>query len=128
MRCSCWPRLPRARACCWGTPFAAVAARVTHASRDDPIRRRRPWRSFVADRPHPATGLGTSLTTPPTRHEAERLVSVTGAAQAAAIRRRIQIPLRFGDDYSTIATVVSFTALTDAQQHVALELGRPAAA
>jgi GTP cyclohydrolase II len=32
------------------------------------------------------------------------------------------------DDYSTTATVVSFTGLTDAQQHVALELGRPAAA
>jgi GTP cyclohydrolase II len=53
---------------------------------------------------------------------------VTGATEAAAIRRRIRIPLRFGDDYSTIATVVSFTGLTDAQQHVALELGRPAAA
>jgi len=48
--------------------------------------------------------------------------------QAAAIRRRIRIPLRFADDYSTTATVVSFTGLTDAQQHVALELGRPAAA
>jgi GTP cyclohydrolase II len=44
------------------------------------------------------------------------------------IRRRIRIPLRFGDGYSTIATVVSFTGLIDAQQHVALELGRPAAA
>ena len=53
---------------------------------------------------------------------------VTGTVRAAAIRRRIQIPLRFGDGYSTIATVVSFTGLTDAQQHVALELGRPAAA
>jgi hypothetical protein len=53
---------------------------------------------------------------------------VTEAVQAAAIRRRIRIPLRFADDYSTTATVVSFTGLTDAQQHVALELGRPAAA
>src|SRR5215475_6277400 len=53
--------------------------------------------------------------------------SVIGAVQAAAIRRRIRIPLRFADDYSTTATVVSFTGLTDAQQHVALELGRPAA-
>ena len=48
--------------------------------------------------------------------------------RAAAIRRRIQIPLRFGDGYSTMATIVSFSGLTDAQQHVALELGRPAAA
>jgi GTP cyclohydrolase II len=53
---------------------------------------------------------------------------VTGAVLAAAVRRRIRIPLRFGDDYSTTATVVSFTGLADAQQHVALELGRPAAA
>jgi GTP cyclohydrolase II len=53
---------------------------------------------------------------------------VTGAVQAAAIRRRIRIPLRFAGDYSTTGTVVSFTGLTDAQQHVALELGRPAAA
>ena len=54
--------------------------------------------------------------------------AVTRAVQAAAIRRRIRIPLRLADDYSTTATVVSFTGLTDAQQHVALELGRPAAA
>ena len=32
------------------------------------------------------------------------------------------------DDYSTTATIVTFTGLTDAQQHVALEFGRPAAA
>src|SRR5580698_4120009 len=53
---------------------------------------------------------------------------VTRAVQAAAIRRRIRLPLRLADGYSTTATVVSFTGLTDAQQHVALELGRPAAA
>ena len=52
---------------------------------------------------------------------------MTGAARAASIRRRIQIPLRFGDGYSTMATVVSFAGLADGQQHVALELGRPAA-
>ena len=52
---------------------------------------------------------------------------VTGAVQAAAIRRRIRIPLRLADDYSTTATVVSFTGLTDEQQHVALELGQPGA-
>src|SRR6202023_13697 len=48
--------------------------------------------------------------------------------QAGAIRRRIRMPLRLADDYSTTATVVSFTGLTDAQQHVAIDLGRPAAA
>jgi GTP cyclohydrolase II len=51
----------------------------------------------------------------------------TGVVAEAAIRRRIRIPLRFADDYSTTATVVSFTGLTDGQQHVALELGQPAA-
>ena len=53
---------------------------------------------------------------------------MTRAVPAAAIRRRIRIPLRWADGYSTTATVVSFTGLTDAQQHVALELGQPAAA
>src|SRR5580693_8380777 len=99
MRWSCWPRLPRARACCSGTPFAAAAARDTRASREDLIRRRERGRPFVANRPYPA----------------------------AAIRRRIRMPLRLADGYTTTATVVSFTGLTDAQQHVALELGRPAA-
>ncbi len=53
---------------------------------------------------------------------------LAATAPAAAIRRRIHIPLRFADGYSTEATVISFTGLADAQQHVALELGRPAAA
>jgi GTP cyclohydrolase II len=59
---------------------------------------------------------------------AYRPFPVTGAVQAAAIRRRIRIPLRLADGYSTTATIVTFTGLTDAQQHVALEFGRPAAA
>jgi len=50
------------------------------------------------------------------------------ADQAATIRRRIRIPLRFADGYTTNATVISFNGLADAQQHVALEIGRPAAA
>jgi GTP cyclohydrolase II len=53
---------------------------------------------------------------------------VTEAVQAAVIRRRVRIPLRMADGYSTTATIVTFTGLTDAQQHVALEFGRPAAA
>jgi GTP cyclohydrolase II len=53
---------------------------------------------------------------------------VTEAVQAAAVRRRIRIPLRLADDYSTTATIVSFTGLSDAQPHVAVELGRPDAA
>ncbi|HEX6855400.1 MAG TPA: GTP cyclohydrolase II [Streptosporangiaceae bacterium] len=50
---------------------------------------------------------------------------MTGAVQKAAVRRRVRIPLRFADGYSASATVISFTGLADAQQHVALELGRP---
>jgi len=53
---------------------------------------------------------------------------VTEPVRPALIRRRIRIPLRFADGYSTAATVISFAGLADAQQHVALELGRPAAA
>ena len=53
---------------------------------------------------------------------------MTEAVQAAAIRRRVSIPLRLADGYSITATIVTFTGLTDAQQHVALEFGRPAAA
>ncbi|MGI9007663.1 MAG: GTP cyclohydrolase II [Streptosporangiaceae bacterium] len=52
---------------------------------------------------------------------------MTGEVEAAVIRRRIQIPLGFADGYSTTATIISFTGLTDEQQHVALELGRPGA-
>ncbi len=39
---------------------------------------------------------------------------VTGAVQAAVIRRRIRIPLRLADDYSTTAMAVTFTGLADA--------------
>jgi GTP cyclohydrolase II len=48
-----------------------------------------------------------------------------GTGRGAGIRQRIRIPLRFADDYSTTATIVSFTGLADGQQHVAFELGRP---
>ena len=53
---------------------------------------------------------------------------MTAPVPAAAIRRRIRIPLRFADGYSTTATVVTFTGLADAQQHVALEFGGPTTA
>jgi GTP cyclohydrolase II len=46
--------------------------------------------------------------------------------RAATIRQRIRIPLRFTDGYSTTATIVSFTGLSDGRQHVAFELGRAA--
>jgi hypothetical protein len=41
---------------------------------------------------------------------------VTGAVEAAAIRRRVRIPLRFAGGYSADATVISFAGLADAQQ------------
>ena len=39
-----------------------------------------------------------------------------GALPAAAIRRRIRIPLRFADDDTTTATIVSFTGLADVER------------
>jgi len=66
--------LRRARACWSGTPFAAVATRGFRASRDDPIRRRGSWRSFVIDRPYWVTGPSTPLLAPSSWYEAERLV------------------------------------------------------
>jgi GTP cyclohydrolase II len=78
--------------------------------------------AIPGDRPRHAADDALDLARGRTAHP------VTRAVQAAAIRRRVRIPLRLADDYSTTATVVSFTGLTDAQQHVALELGRPAAA
>ena len=56
---------------------------------------------------------------------ADRPSPVSGDVQAAVIRRRIRMPLRFADGYSTTAAIISFAGLTDAQQHVALELGQP---
>lgn len=43
--------------------------------------------------------------------------------EPAAVRRRIRIPLRFGDGYTAVATAISFTGLVDGQQHLALQLG-----
>jgi len=65
-------------------------------------------RPYPGDRPRHAADGALKLV----RGRTARLV--TGAVQAAAIRRRIRIPLRFADDYSTTATVVSFTGLTRA--------------
>ena len=88
----------------------------------DAVRRRRgPGHPGESRGPDPAPQTKEAVRGLPAR-------PVTGAVQAAAIRRRIRIPLRLADGYSTTATVVSFTGLIDAQQHVALELGRPAAA
>jgi GTP cyclohydrolase II len=50
---------------------------------------------------------------------------MTGVVQAAAVRRRLRIPLHLADGCSTTATIVSFTGLADTGQHVALELGQP---
>ncbi len=92
----------------------------------DAVRRRRGTGTPGRDRRRPDLARPPDGALDPARGRTAR--PVTEAVPRAAIRRRIRIPLRFADDYSTIATVVSFTGLTDAQQHVALELGRPAAA
>jgi GTP cyclohydrolase II len=53
-------------------------------------------------------------------------VSTRAAApRPAAVRRRVRIPLRFADGYCAGTTAISFTGLSDAQPHLALELGRP---
>src|SRR5262249_3893903 len=41
----------------------------------------------------------------------------------AEIRTTVTVPLRFGDGYSAVATVVSFDGLVDGREHVALGLG-----
>jgi GTP cyclohydrolase II len=122
---------------------AAVAPGAGLLLGDAVRRRRRPGHSGesrgtdLAPQPMEAVrGLPTAPRDRP-RHAADEALDlargrtarpVTHAVQAAAIRQRIRIPLRFADGYATTATVVSFTGLADARQHVALELGRPAAA
>jgi len=101
--------------------LAAVSPGAGLLARDAVRRRRGPGRSGESSGPDPAPQTMEAVRGLPAR-------PVTRAVQAAAIRRRIRMPLRLADDYSTTATVISFTGLTDAQQHVALELGRPAAA
>jgi GTP cyclohydrolase II len=111
--------------------LAAVAPGAGLLLRDAVRRRRgrRPRQIGHRGRGHP--GESREPDPAPLTKEAVRglpAFPVTGAVQAAAIRRRIRIPLRLADGYSTTATIVTFTGLTDAQQHVALEFGRPAAA
>ncbi|WP_018350280.1 GTP cyclohydrolase II [Longispora albida] len=43
--------------------------------------------------------------------------------EPAGIRTRVQVPLRFGDGYTTTAEVVTFTGLADGKEHLALGLG-----
>jgi GTP cyclohydrolase II len=59
---------------------------------------------------------------PPQR--APRPVGPQGALPApATIRRRVTVPLRTPDGYSTTADVVTFTGLADGREHLALGLG-----
>jgi GTP cyclohydrolase II len=44
---------------------------------------------------------------------------------AAAVRRRVTVPLRFPDGYATSARVVTFDGLADGGEHLALALGNP---
>ncbi|MGW0707943.1 GTP cyclohydrolase II [Streptomyces sp. NPDC002643] len=47
---------------------------------------------------------------------------------AATVRTRVRIPLRFSDGYHVTAEVITFNGLADGAEHVALVLGKPAAA
>ena len=41
----------------------------------------------------------------------------------ATVRQQVTIPLRFGDDYTTTARVMTFDGLVDGREHLALGLG-----
>jgi GTP cyclohydrolase II len=43
--------------------------------------------------------------------------------EAAAVRTRVTVPLRFPDGYATSAEVFTFTGLVDGREHLALGLG-----
>jgi len=45
------------------------------------------------------------------------------SSQAASVRTRVVVPLRFGDGFVTDAEVVTFDGLADGREHVALLLG-----
>jgi GTP cyclohydrolase II len=47
---------------------------------------------------------------------------------SAEIRTRVTVPLKFADGYSTTAEVITFTALADGKEHLALALGDVAGA
>jgi GTP cyclohydrolase II len=46
---------------------------------------------------------------------------------AATVRTRVRVPLRFGDDYSVDAELVTFHGLADGKEHLAVVLGDPGA-
>lgn len=58
-----------------------------------------------------------------------KLIPATPAAredttkEAATVRNRVSVPLKFVDGFKTTATVVTFTGLTDGKEHLLLGLG-----
>lgn len=59
----------------------------------------------------------TDLSTAPAR--------LAALPPAAAVRTRVQVPLRFPDGFETVADVHTFTGLVDGREHLALGLGDP---
>lgn len=49
----------------------------------------------------------------------------TTTAVGATVRTRVQIPLTFGDGYTTTAQAITFDGLSDGREHVAFVLGEP---
>ena len=43
-----------------------------------------------------------------------------------SVRTSVTVPLRFPDDYATVAQVTTFTGLADGKEHLALSFGKPA--
>ena len=50
---------------------------------------------------------------------------MTISRPAAAIRTLVSSPLRFGDGFTTVARIHTFTGLVDGREHLALGLGEP---
>lgn len=51
------------------------------------------------------------------------MIESSTVAPAATERTRVQVPLRFGDGYTTTADVVTFDGLVDGREHLLLGLG-----
>jgi GTP cyclohydrolase II len=101
---------------------AGHRAALRRAPRRDPVRRRRP----VPVHRHPARAAGREPADRGRRAAPLRaLGAVPGVAMTpASIRARVALPIRLGE-VETVAEVVTFDALTDGLEHLAIVLGEP---
>jgi GTP cyclohydrolase II len=59
--------------------------------------------------------------------QSRRRFMVSGQDDAARIRTRVRVPLRFGTDVLDVATMVTFDGLCDGREHLAVLFGDPLA-